>query len=279
MQERLPCGVVSLLEMMEYYAHIYLEWTNKLAAWEKVSGESQPRVAVRPDYAAVLYAEIAVFAGMCRAHSFASTARQCERMVEMFQRSRQNNDSLTCGPLREELSALRKRLEDELENHKFFHLSVDETELYNFPIRHWEKVIARFHRTQIDIEESSKCFAFARYAASLFHILLVAELGVIELASLLDVQGDKPGWGSLGRVEKIAAKPYKERSDLEQKHSKLLEEIIPFAHSMKNQWRHKIHHVDNKLVFVDSDFSPQMAKDIISGVRGFMDKLATDMPK
>lgn len=139
-------------------------------------------------------------------------------------------------------------------------------------------MIQRFPGVQIDIEECSKCFAVGRYAASLFHALLVAEYGVIKLAKRLGIAGDKLGWGDLQRLERIAAKPYKERSDLEQKHSKLLDEIMPFALSMKNQWRHKISHVENKLVWIDTDFSPQMAKDIIGAVRAFMDKLATGLP-
>lgn len=154
-----------------------------------------------------------------------------------------------------------------------------EADLYSHPDRDWERVFNRFPKTLIDIEESSRCFAFGRYAAALFHVLLVAEYGVIALAKLLEVAGDKPGWGALERLEKLSAKPYKDKSDLEKKYSAVLEGIMPFALSIKNQWRHKISHVENKLVWEDTDFSPRMAEDIIGAVRGFMDKLANDLPK
>jgi hypothetical protein len=54
--------------------------------------------------------------------------------------------------------------------------------------------------------------------------------------------------------------------------------MMPFAHSIKNEWRHKINHMENRLVWLDTDFSPQMAGDIINAVRGFMHKLATELP-
>jgi hypothetical protein len=174
---------------------------------------------------------------------------------------------------------LRTRFQDDLKSEAFLHLSLEEKHLFYVPEDKWEAVIRRFPKVQIDVDECSKCFALGRYAASLFHALLVAEYGVIALAKVLGVAGDRPGWGSLDRLERIAAKPYKERSKIEQENSKLLDEIMPFAFSMKNQWRHKISHVENKLVWIDSDFSPQMARDIIGAVRGFMDKLATSLPK
>jgi hypothetical protein len=48
--------------------------------------------------------------------------------------------------------------------------------------------------------------------------------------------------------------------------------------SMKNSWRHKITHVDNRLEWLDVDFSPQIAKEIISSVRGLMCRLAAELP-
>ncbi len=125
-----------------------------------------------------------------------------------------------------------------------------EADLYSHPDRDWERVFNRFPKTRTDIEESSKRFAFGRYAAALFHILLVAEFGVVSLAKLLNVAEDKPGWGALERLERISVKAHKDRSDLEKKYSAVLDGVAPFALSIKNQWRHKISHVENKLVWL-----------------------------
>jgi hypothetical protein len=173
---------------------------------------------------------------------------------------------------------LHGRLNDELFGTLFFSLDSSEVAYYGNPTRDWEQVIKTWPKTQIDIEESSKCYALGRYAAAIFHALLVAEMGVIELSKLLGVAGDKPGWGALDRLEKILTKSYRERSPIEQTHSELLKQILPLMLAMKDSWRHKISHVENRLEWLDTDFSPQLAEEIIKSVRGFMRRLATTLP-
>ena len=269
-------GVVSLFDMMEFYAHVYLEMAVKLAAWEKVAGEDDRDKLGKPEYTAMLFAEVSTFGLLSLSQGFNSTSQQCTRIAERLKNSGMR---VTLGSVRDDLFELRTRIQDDWKAEKFFHLSMKEADLYTHPARGWEVVFNRFPKTRIDIEESSKCFAFGRYAAALFHVLLVAEYGVVDLARLLNVAGDKPGWGAMERLEKISAKPYKEKSELEKKYSSVLDGIMPFALSIKNQWRHKISHVENKLVWVDTDFSPRLAEDIIGAVRAFMDKLASDLPK
>jgi hypothetical protein len=261
--------------MLEFYAENFVTALTRFGAFEiKLAGEAKSQL--KPAVLRQLCREVTAFGVDCGIHQLKSSALQCDRILGIIENS---GGVVLCGRMRDELRNLRTRFEDDLKAEAFFHLSLEEKRLFYVPEEHWEAVIWRFPKVQIDIDECSKCFALGRYAASLFHALLVAEYGVIALAKLLGVAGDKPGWGSLERLERIAAKPYKERSNLEQENSKLLDEIMPFAFSMKNQWRHKIYHVENKLVWVDTDFSPQMARDIIGAVRGFMDKLATAIPK
>ena len=95
--------------------------------------------------------------------------------------------------------------------------------MYENPFREWDACIARFDRVRHNIEESSKCFALERYGAAVFHILLVAEYGVIQVAKLLGAEGDKPGWGSLKRLGDMIKEPYPKRIPLAQQYSKLLE--------------------------------------------------------
>jgi hypothetical protein len=268
-------GVVSLLDMMEIYAYFFIEATNQLTAWEKTLGEDDRKTLMKPEYAAQLFAKVGTFGALCAAHGFRSSVQQCVRIHEDMQSKKM---LVKCGDIRIDLRELRRRFEDELKALPFFQLSMEELGLYKSPKQKWEKVIKRFPKTQIDIEESARCYAFGRYAASLFHALLVAEYGVIVLAKLLQVAGDKPGWAALERLERISDKPYKDRSPLEQKYSSVLDGMMPFAHSIKNEWRHKINHMENRLVWLDTDFSPQMAGDIINAVRGFMHKLATELP-
>jgi len=183
----------------------------------------------------------------------------------------------TWGEFHELAKAFRRELDAELFGRLFFSLHTSEVDYYSNPTKDWEQVIETWPKTQIDIEESSRCYACSRYAAAIFHVLLVAELGVIEVATLLGVAGDKPGWGSLDRLERILRKQYKERSPIERIHYELLKQVVPLMLAMKDSWRHKISHVENRLEWLDTDFSPQLAEEIITAVRGFMRRLATEL--
>ena len=101
---------------------------------------------------------------------------------------------------------------------------------------------------------------------------------MIQVAKLLQVEGDKPGWGALKRLSELIKEPFPQRTALAQKHTKLLENVVPLAIVIKDSWRHKLDHVDNQIVWVDTDFSPEVAGEIISATRAFMRKLAKELP-
>jgi hypothetical protein len=112
-----------------------------------------------------------------------------------------------------------------------------------------------------------------------FHILLVAEFGVIQVAKLLGLEGDKPGWGQLQNLEAVLKKKRLELIEIEKKHHKFLEDVVPLATVVKDSWRHKLTHVDNQIVWQDTDFSRKVAEEeIIAATRGFMRKLANRLP-
>jgi hypothetical protein len=176
------------------------------------------------------------------------------------------------------IEEIQRAIRREMKSVVFMYVSSDKANWYRQPLSDWDAVIKRWPNTRVDVAESSKCFALDRFAAAIFHILLVAEIGVIKVAELLGVSGDKPGWGSAQRLERILAQSYEKRSPLEQQHSRLLKDIVPMIIAVKDSTRHKISHVDNKLVWLDTDFSPQIASEVISATRGFMRRLAAELP-
>jgi hypothetical protein len=91
------------------------------------------------------------------------------------------------------------------------------------------------------------------------------------------VQGDKPGWSCLDRLQAINDKTWKEKSLLEQQHTQFLNDVLPFAFSIKDSWRHKLKHVDNQLRWMDTDFSPKIANGIITAVQNFMQTIANQL--
>jgi len=178
----------------------------------------------------------------------------------------------------ERIDDIQRTIRREMKTVVFMCLTSQSARRFSFPLEDWDGVIGRWPKMGADIGESSRCFALDRFAASIFHILLVAEFGVIQVGDLLGESGDRPGWGCAERLERILQKPYKERTPLGQKHSALLKDIVPMVVAVKDSSRHKISHVDNKLVWLDADFSPQIASEVISATRGFMRRLAKELP-
>jgi hypothetical protein len=207
-------------------------------------------------------------------HQLVSTVQQSRRILDHLN---DKDRKQTYGEIRDDLMGLRLRLRDDLDSHNFWHLDFQQAEQLRNPTKDWDTVIARFPKVRYNIEESGKCFALERYGAAVFHILQVAEHGVIEVSTLLQVTGDKPGWGNLKRLRELIKDDYTRRTPLAQQHSKLLEDTVPLAVIIKDNWRHKLDHVDNQIIWVDTDFSPLVAGEIISATRAFMRKLAIDL--
>lgn len=159
----------------------------------------------------------------------------------------------------------------------FILMSPNQAEQYEHSTKDWEDAIERWPKIKTDVEESSRCFAFERYGAAVFHSMLVAEFGVVQIGDFFKVSGDKPGWGCVKRLEAILGKPIKDRSPFEQGHSGFLNDTMRLIHAVKD-WRHKISHVDNWIIWQDTDFSPQRAEELILATRGFMRHLAAELP-
>jgi hypothetical protein len=269
-------GVVSLLDMLQFYGDFFAEKMLQFSGAEVRLLSEKRENAVKPEVAVGLYAQIGVFEGLCVLHCLSSPASQCRRMMENLE---SKHMVVTCGDLRDDLRELRRRCEDEFKAAFFLHLDPRQAAMFQNPEKDWEQIIGRFYKVKYNVEECGKCFALERHGAAVFHVLQVAEFGVIQIAKLLGVEGDKPGWGSLKRLQELIKDPFPKRIPLAQKHSKLLEDVVPLAIVVKDSWRHKLDHVDNQIVWVDTDFSPNVAEEIISATRAFMRKLASELPQ
>jgi len=179
-------------------------------------------------------------------------------------------------PLVEEL---RGRLIDEMESKSFWALTTKEREYYEQPRKGWDEVISRFPDSVTDIEEASKCFALSRYAAAVFHSLQVVESGLIDLGRLIVATDPQTGWNATtNRLKQILATTYPTRTPFQQQHFQFLQQINATIESLKSAWRNKISHAQDKLVLLTSDFTPEVAEEILFASRSFMRRLAADAP-
>ena len=261
--------------MLDFYAEMFLKTfttIHRLEVWFDLLDRTKGNLVLSGDKTQVV-AEVGVLYTDCLEHGLDGAAEKCMRIMTAFGPDAIVTREYASNSLRE----LRERVEDDFKKHLFLHLTLKEAELYTAPTKDWTAVINRFPKTRHDIEESSKCFALGRYAASLFHVLLVAEFGVIVVADAVGVKGDKPGWTYVQQLQRVYDKKWSDKTPEEQKHNTLLGKVLPLMHAIKNEWRHKLDHVDNKLVWLDTDFSPEVAAAIISAVRGFMQTLVANL--
>jgi hypothetical protein len=174
---------------------------------------------------------------------------------------------------------LHDRMIAESQHKTIFSLSPEETEYFSCPRKGWEDIIERFPDVVSDVEESRKCFALARYAASIFHSMQIVEVGLIELGTFIHVADPKSGWTAVAQdLKRIMAKEYKDRSDFERNNFGFLEQVQGTVEALKNAWRNKISHAHGKLLLLSKDFSPEIAEEILFATRAFMRRLATGLP-
>ncbi len=269
-------GVVSLYDVLQFSASFFTKMVADLCVCQGKVLLEERDTKLHPAAARLIFGTVNDLASSAQKHGMISAGQKCKRIADRLVKHQMD---VSCGSMMDDISALFERIEDDLQRQYFLHLTVDQAEQFMNPLKDWEDVAQRFSPVRYNVEESGRCFGLERYGASVFHVLQVAEYGVIQLATLLGQLGDKPGWSCVARLQRLVSVPFPQRTLIAQQHSNLLENTLPLATAMKDSWRHKLDHVDNQIRWVDTDFSPGVAQEIIFAVRGFMRKLANELPK
>jgi hypothetical protein len=185
----------------------------------------------------------------------------------------------TWGEYCELCDELNGRLIDEAKDKTFFHLSLRESKIYNNSRDGWESAIARFPGIIDDVEEAQKCFALSRYPASVFHSVQIVEGGLVDLGAFLKVRDPHSGWTAVSQaLRKVIDKKHSDRTVFEKRNFKFLEQMQGTVEGLKNAWRNKISHTEGRLLLMTTDFSPEVAEEILFASRSFMRRLAEDLP-
>jgi hypothetical protein len=206
---------------------------------------------------------------------FVGVSASLKRLFEVMRR-----ETSTLGEMKDICRELRGRLIDEVEARCVFILSARESEFYESPRKGWEISIERFPTISDDVEEAFKCFALSRYSAAVFHSTHLVETGLLELGKFLKVNDPHSGWTAVSRaLKKVIDKDHKNRTRFEKKHFAFLEQVQGTVEGLKNAWRNKIGHAQVRLVLMTTDFSPEVAEEILFATRAFMRRLAEGLPK
>ena len=179
-----------------------------------------------------------------------------------------------------QITIIRQSLMTELEARVFVPIAPDHARYYREPTKDWEEVIERFPDAVSDIEEAGKCYALGRYAASVFHGIQVVEHGLLSLGEFMQIADPKSGFTAVANeLRRVTTKRHSDRSDFEKKHFAFFEQMYGSVEALKTAWRNKVYHAQGKSTVMTADFSPAVAIEIYMATRGFMRRLATDLPK
>jgi hypothetical protein len=131
----------------------------------------------------------------------------------------------------------------------------------------------QFPAATFEISEASKCFAVARYTASVFHLMRVMEIGIKAVSRCLHIPDPtKPAernWGViLTEIKKAIETHWSKMGDRQSGDGAFFESVYASLDAVKNPWRNATMHVER--VYTDEE-----AEHIFNAVKGFMQKLAT----
>ena len=230
-------------------------------------------VADNQNNLAHIVAMLEVCHGNMERFGFYVSARNTQELIDMLR-------GIHPGPnLPVVIPALRQSLMIELESTVFLPVEPLKARFYREPRREWEEIINRFADTVSDIEESNKCYALGRYAASVFHSTQVLEHGLLALGIFMQIPDPKSGITAVAKaLQRITNKNYDDLTEFEKSNFPFFEQMNGSVQAIKDAWRNKISHAQGKAVLMTADFSPAVAMEIILATRGFMRRLATELP-
>lgn len=178
------------------------------------------------------------------------------------------------------IEELSHRVVDELTCEFFLQLTLSEADRYENWRKGWETVLERLPEATRDVEEMNKCFALARYTASMFHALQVAEWGAIKLGEFIGVTDPKRAWRATEkRLRELVDNGHNNLPESLAGRFEFLEQMNREIDSMVLAWRNKVDHAANRLAILpNTDFTPDIAEHIIGAVRIFMLRLLEGLP-
>lgn len=171
-----------------------------------------------------------------------------------------SNKILTLRDVSLTATDIRQRIRDELEDTSLFGLSPGAAGYYREPQEIFgDKVCEKFWSE--DLEEASKCLAFGRATASVFHLMRAMEVAVQNLGSNAGVPDVNKEWGKI-------------LSDLQSKISAMEKGPV------RNQWSEchvNLYHVKqawrNETMHPKSTYTTDQAKEVLQTVKVFLNQL------
>jgi hypothetical protein len=269
--------VVTALEILRAYAGVYAEASFTLAMASQ-SFSVDPMAIADVEKLGILQAQLEKLLEHCQ--ELPVTAVKIRKVLVWLSSPNLAKAIMSGSALSHNLMEVHDRLVDELSTRLFFELPYEKHKMFGNPTSGWEEIIERWPNVRIDVEEMHKCFALSRYPASVFHSTQAIECGLLYLGEFLSLSDPHSGWTAVSsELNRIVLRTKRDDlSEFEKEHFPFLEQMQGVIISLKNAWRNKISHSQGKLVLLTSEFTADIAEEIIIASRAFMRRLATEMP-
>lgn len=168
-----------------------------------------------------------------------------------------------------EIAAIRERMLDELKELKFNHVSEQQLEYYENS-DFFSQLTVKLPGIASDCSEAGNCIALERYTASVFHLMRVMELCVVELGNKLGVRNaTEKTWGALTTEMEQALRARYSRNPTQSDKTEQASYSVLLSHlnAVRIAWR-------NPTMHPKSSYTSEEARDIFQHVRLFARDLA-----
>jgi hypothetical protein len=269
----LPRKVASALEIVRAYVEVYTKVSYALGLMAQLEGKPMTR-----KFADGLLPLLNGVVKECEGFGFFCTLESAKTLVRILSSPKTWNRAEVRATFSHETIVMHDSLDIELSHRMFFRMSESHAKYFLKPLDGWEEIVQRFPECITDIHEAHKCFALSRYAATVFHSVMIVEFGLIELGRFLRVNDPMSGWTAVSRALAMIEKKHHQRTRFEKKHIQFIEQVNGLIQALKNAWRNKISHAHGRLIVMNSEFAPDVAEEILFATRGLMRRLAQELP-
>ena len=284
-QERIaiwrPHQIVSLLEMLEKYAHNFFQLGQaikgmKLMFSAMAKGEKDLKIFSGLELPGhTLGGLLRTVRKNCDILGLTASFNETKRIQKWVTNSGYE-DAFSQGFLQQysiNLEVLEKLINAELEQQKFLHILTLDAEWYS---KHGfsESVQDAFPKSKYDMEESGKSLALGRYPACVFHLMRIVDAGLKRLGNLYDVKTNNPSWDEFLRPLKEKISVLK-KIDLEKRQQlgNLIERITAIK-EIRNPMTHSDENLDySSMERIEKKYSPDEARRHFANVKAFLSSL------
>jgi hypothetical protein len=180
----------------------------------------------------------------------------------------------------ERLQCIRASFKSELKTRLFMFVLPHRTPFYSDASQRGYRVgvqfadiLAKYPSAQFDLLEAGNCMCYERFTAAVYHLMRVAEYGLMSVATSLGEVPKNPSWdGIIGsvnsatnRISSAQQKPSNWKSE-----ERFYTETVAWFKDIKNGWRNPVSHMPRI-------YTEGQAEGIFTAVKNVMGHLAVRM--